>query len=144
MRALLDANVVIALLDPNHALHDKAHKWWSANQASGWASCSITENGAVRILSNPNYRKQKRSSPAHIIGLLTSFASQTSHEFWNENISLRDEKIFSREEILSSGRITDIYLLALATKHEGKLVTFDQNISLKAVRTAKPQNLTVL
>lgn len=144
MRALLDVNVVIALLDPDHALHSAAHSWWSVNQHSGWASCAITENGAVRILSNPNYSKRKRSSPADIISLLKSFTNRSDHEFWHEEISLRDEKIFMAENILSSGRITDVFLLALAAKHDGKLVTFDQNISLKAVRTAKPQNLTVL
>jgi len=144
MRALLDVNVIIALLDPDHALHGAAHEWLSVNGDAGWASCPLTENGAVRILSNPNYSKQKRSSPADIIALLSSFAKQTNHEFWLEDISLRDEKIFIPEHILSSRRITDIYLLALATKNDGKLVTFDQNISLNAIRRAKPQNLTAL
>jgi len=144
MRSLLDVNVIIPLLDPNHSLHDKAHEWWSTNRDLGWASCPITENGAVRILSHPSYNKQKRSAPADIINLLKSFASRTDHQFWPEDITLRDEEIFSREYFLSSGQLTDIYLLALATKHEGKLVTFDQNISFNAVRIAKPQNLTVL
>lgn len=144
MRSLLDVNVIIALLDPNHPLKDRAHKWWSANQASGWASCPITENGVVRIISNPNYRKHERFSPALIIGLLESFIGQTNHEFWPEGISLRDEKLFSRENILRSGQLTDTYLLALAAAHEATLVTFGQNISLAAVRVAKPQNLSVL
>jgi uncharacterized protein len=144
MRALLDVNVAIALLDPTHALHNTAHQWWSTDQGSGWASCPLTENGTVRILSNPNYSKHKRSSPDEIIGLLKSFADQTNHEFWREDISLCDEKIFSREHILSSGRITDVYLLALAVRHGGKLVTFDQNISLNAVRKATAQNLIIL
>ena len=144
MRSLLDVNVVIALLDPQHALHNRAHHWLSAHQDSGWASCAIIENGAVRILSNPNYSKQKRFSPADILELLKSFAAQTNHEFWPEDIFLRDEKIFDLKNLLSSTQLTDVYLLALATKHEGTLVTFDQNISLKAVRMAKPQNLSVL
>jgi len=144
MRALLDVNVIIALLDPDHALHGAAHEWLSLNGDAGWASCPLTENGAVRILSNPNYSKLRRSSPSEILGLLHSFAQQTKHEFWPDGISLRDEKLFSRENFLSSGKLTDIYLLGLATKQDARLVTFDQNISLKAVRTAKPQNLSVL
>lgn len=144
MRALLDINVLIALLDSDHAFHGRAHDWWTSNKSYGWASCAITENGVARIMSNPHYGKKNPLTPAAVIGALEIFSSQTDHEFWHEINSLRDEKIFSRLDILSSGRITDIYLLALATKHEGKLVTFDQNFSLKAVRIAKPQNLMVL
>ena len=144
MRALLDVNVLIALLDADHSFHSRAHSWWVSNKNSGWASCAITENAVVRIMGNPNYKKTKRFSPAAVISSLEIFSSETDHEFWHEDISLRDEKLFGREYILSSSQLTDIYLLALATKQDGKLVTFDQNISLTAVRIAKPQNLTVL
>jgi uncharacterized protein len=144
MRALLDVNVLIALLDADHAFHGRAHTWWSSNKSSGWASCAITENAVVRIMVNPGYGKKNRFTPAAVIGSLEIFATQTNHEFWPEDISLRDEKLFSREHLLTSNQLTDIYLLALAAKHGGKLVTFDQTISLKAVRSAQPQNLTAL
>jgi predicted nucleic acid-binding protein len=55
MRALLDINVVIALLDPDHAFHEQAHAWWAAQAKLGWASCPIVENGIVHIMSNPGY-----------------------------------------------------------------------------------------
>src|ERR1051325_5335966 len=100
MRALLDINVVIALLDPDHAFHEHAHQWWEANANFGWASCPISENGVVRIMSNPAYSKQTRFSPPDLIGRLQTFASQTNHEFWPDDISLRDEKIFAVERVL--------------------------------------------
>ena len=56
MRALLDVNVLIALLDAGHASHSAALRWFSANAAAGWASCPITQNGCVRILSHPKIR----------------------------------------------------------------------------------------
>ena len=144
MRALLDINVIIALLDPDHTFHDKAHAWWAANSKSGWASCPISENGVVRIMTSPAYSKQARFSPADLIGHLDAFASQTDHEFWSEDISLRDEKFFIRDRLLVSRQLTDIYLLALAAKRGGRLATFDRGISLAAVRIAKPENLAVL
>jgi uncharacterized protein len=144
MRALLDVNVLIALLDADHSFHSRAHAWWNSSKSSGWASCAITENAVARIMANPGYGKKNRLTPAAVIGSLEIFSTQTSHEFWPEDISLRDQKLFSREHILSSSQLTDIYLLALAARHGGKLVTFDQNISLDAVRIAQPQNLTVL
>ena len=41
-------------------------------------------------------------------------------------------------------QLTDIYLLALAAKHGGRLVTRDGNIPLHAVHGAKLEHLLVL
>ena len=135
MRALLDINVIIALLDPDHTFHDRAHAWWAQNQSEGWASCPITENGVVRIMSNPGYSERARFAPADLIARLGTFAAQTNHEFWPDDISLRNPEVFTPERILGSRQLTDIYLLALATKHTGRLVTFDGNISLEPARS---------
>jgi uncharacterized protein len=51
MWALFDVNVLIALFQPDHIHHQRAHQWWEAHQHLGWANCPITENGFVRILS---------------------------------------------------------------------------------------------
>jgi uncharacterized protein len=143
MRALLDVNVIIALLDPDHAFHERAHDWWATNARRGWASCPLTENGVVRIMSNPGYSQKARFTPGDLIGRLRQFAQQSNHEFWPDEISLRDKKIFITERIHSSRQITDLYLLALATKHRGRLVTFDQGILVSAVCDAKPANLCI-
>jgi len=143
MRALLDVNVIIALLDPDHTFHERAHLWWAANAKRGWASCPLTENGAVRIMSNPNYSKKARFTPADLIGHLRKFARQSEHEFWPDDISLRNEVYFVSDRIHSSRQLTDLYLLALATKHHGRLVSFDQRVPLSAVCNAKAENLCV-
>ena len=59
MIALLDANLLIALFDPAHVNHALAHTWLSANRSSGWATCPLTQNACLRILSHLNY-------PAHL------------------------------------------------------------------------------
>ena len=143
MRALLDVNVIIALLDPDHAFHERAHVWWAANMKRGWASCPVTENGVVRIISNPGYSQKMRFAPGDLIGRLRKFTGQSNHEFWPDEISLRDEKIFAAERIHSSRQLTDLYLLALAAQHQGRLVTFDQGIPVSAVSHAKASNLCV-
>ncbi len=144
MRALLDVNVVIALLDPDHAFHERAHDWWLANGKRGWASCPLTENGVVRIMSNPAYSAKARFAPGDLISRLQTFADQTNHEFWPDELSLRDGKIFLVERVHSSRQLTDIYLLALAVKRGGKLATFDQGIPLSTVRSAKAEHLFVI
>jgi len=143
MRALLDVNVIIALLDSNHAFHERAHDWWAANLKLGWASCPLTENGVVRIMSHPNYSEKARFTPGELIDRLRQFAAQSDHEFWPDEVSLRDGKLFISERIHSSRQLTDLYLLALATKRRGRLVTFDQGIPLSAVSDVKPANLCV-
>jgi toxin-antitoxin system PIN domain toxin len=141
MRGLLDVNVIIALLDPDHAFHERAHTWWASNQNHGWASCPLTENGVVRIMSHPGYSRKVQFTPADLIDRLRQFAAQSDHEFWPDDISLRDEKIVTAERIHSSRQLTDLYLLALAMMHQGRLVTFDRGIPLSGVPHAKPANL---
>lgn len=51
MRSLLDVNVLIALLDADHNSHARALAWLKAHAASGWASCPLTQNGCVRVVS---------------------------------------------------------------------------------------------
>jgi toxin-antitoxin system PIN domain toxin len=144
MRALLDVNVVIALLDPDHAFHERAHTWWAGQAKSGWASCPIVENGVVRIMSHPGYSQGARFTPGDLISRLRTFATQTDHEFWPDDVSLRDGKLFTAERIHSSRQLTDLYLLALAGKHAGRLATFDQAIAISAVCGAKAESLCVI
>jgi predicted nucleic acid-binding protein len=53
--ALLDVNVLVALFDPDHVHHELAHDWFGDHRAQGWATCPVTQNGLVRVLSNPRY-----------------------------------------------------------------------------------------
>ncbi len=55
MRALLDVNVLIALLDSNHVRHEVAGRWLEGNIQHGWATCAITQNGCLRIMSQTAY-----------------------------------------------------------------------------------------
>jgi toxin-antitoxin system PIN domain toxin len=132
------------LLDPDHAFHERAHAWWAAQAKFGWASCPIVENGVVRIMSNPGYTQGERFTPSDLISRLQTFATQTNHEFWPDDVSLRDGKLFTAERIHSSRQLTDLYLLALAGKHAGRLATFDQAISISAVCGTKVGSLCVI
>jgi len=65
-RALLDVNVLLALLDSDHVDHARASDWLDQEITAGWASCAITENGFVRILSQlatraPSHRQRPSS-----------------------------------------------------------------------------------
>ncbi len=142
MRALLDANVLIALLDTTHIHHLLARNWFAENHAFGWASCPLTENGCLRIISQPNY---SNAIPVKSALEKLNFARRTPlHEFWSDNISLLDFAIVNIEFIHSPKQLTDIYLLALAVKNGGRLISFDRKIPLSAVHGAKPEHLMAI
>jgi hypothetical protein len=143
MRALLDVNILIALLDPDHTFHNRSHSWWRDNSRNGWASCPITENGVVRIMSSNAYSKTAHFPPSEIIQRIRVFASNSDHRFWTDDVSLLDDAVFVGDRLHSSRLITDVYLLALAAKHEGCLVTFDEGIPVSAVCAVTASNLCV-
>lgn len=138
--ALLDVNVLVALFDPAHPNHEDAHRWFGKNRRRGWATCSITINGCVRVLSNPAY-PTVRTTPTEVVARLRILCSDRAHKFWTDSVSLLDETLFRPEMITGPSQITDIHLLALAVRHVGRLATLDRSIPLKAVVGAAPLHL---
>jgi toxin-antitoxin system PIN domain toxin len=135
--ALLDVNVLVALFDPDHVHHDAAHDWFGANRDAGWATCPLTENGLVRILSNTAY-SGVHEAPAAVQKRLVAFCASGEHVFWPDEVSLRDARRFRWPGTATHRHITDIYLLALATHKQGRLVTFDRAIPVAAVAGVEP------
>lgn len=140
--ALLDVNVLVALFDADHVHHEAAHSWLGTNRKSGWATCTLTENGLLRILSNTAYAGQ-RHRVADVRGWLADFCSSGGHAFWPERISIRDESLFDLSAV-THRQVTDVYLLGLAVANKGRLATLDRSIPIRAVRTAPPDSLEVV
>ena len=78
------------------------------------------------------------------MSILHAQLRESGHEFWPDDISLMDAQIFDHGRIVGPRQITDVYLLALAVKHGGRLVAFDQAIPLAAVRQAEPRHLVAI
>jgi len=109
---------------------------------SGWASCAITANGFVRIISQPRYPSPIAAAEA--IGMLSRAANGGPHEFWACDVSLLDPKIVDSSRLHGPRQVTDAYPLALAVAHGGRFVTFDHSVSLTTVYGATEDHLTVL
>jgi len=142
VRALFDVNVLIALLDADHVGHEIATSWFATNLEHGWASCPITENGTARIMASAGY-----TNPLPVAAILQrlGMAKATKHHrFWSDHVSLTDVEVFNPSELLGPKQITDRYLLALAVKNNGRLVTFDQGIRPTAVIGAAAEHLVQL
>lgn len=142
MRALLDVNVLIALLDQDHAMHVQAQRWFAARVANGWASCPITQNGCVRIMAHPNYPNPLKV--AAIMERLGEATSRSEHEFWPDDISVLDARVVDRNRIHGPRQVTDLYLLALAVHHGGCFASFDGSIPRTGVRGVERRHLVTL
>ena len=85
MICLPDVNVLIALHDPAHLGHEKAHSWFQATGRHGWATCPLNGNGFVRLLSQPQYPNNVGSvaTALHILhNRVETYAD--SHLFWHD------------------------------------------------------------
>jgi toxin-antitoxin system PIN domain toxin len=143
-RNLIDVNVLIALLDPVHPAHAKAHLWADTAQG-GYATCPIVQNGVFRIMTQPAYANG--GTPLSLSVVMDAFVktiANIDHELWGEPLSLADTTVFDRRFIHGPRQLTDIYLLGLAVQKQGRLVTLDRNIPLQTVRGATPAHMLVL
>jgi toxin-antitoxin system PIN domain toxin len=146
MRALLDVNVLIALLDAGHVHHAAAGRWLDSHladgPAAGWASCPLTQNGCLRILSNRAYpRPQPVAAGA---ARLAETAATPHHAFWPDDLSVLEPARFAHDRWLDSRQITDAYLLALAVHRGGVFVTLDHGIDISLVTGATPRHLVTI
>lgn len=142
MRALLDVNVLIALHDCEHVHHDQAVEWLDAHIQQGWASSPLTQNGCLRIMSQAAYSNPQPL--ATLVNMLQSSITAAWHQLWPDDISILDAAHFRHAHIHSSRQLTDLYLLGLAVKHQGRLISFDQRIPLSAVHGAGPEHMVIL
>ena len=126
MTYLLDINVLAALFDNSHVNHDAAHAWFGRTGSLSWATCPLTENGCVRVLSSPSY-PTVLATPTEILGRLARFCALPGHVFWSDDISLATAlDTDTRARLQGCQQVTDFYLAALAAhKTGGRLATFD-------------------
>ena len=131
-RYLLDVNVLIALIDPAHVQHDRAHDWFAAKGKKAWATCPLTENGVLRIVGHARYPNSP-GTPAAVAELIATLRSLGGHEFWPDDVTLFDQQRIDTARLLDSSQVTDTYLLAQAVAHGGQLATFNRHLVIDAV-----------
>jgi len=142
MRALLDINVLLALLDADHVDHARARDWLSREIRYGWASCALTQNGFVRVISQPKYPSPV--SPFEAVQRLRRATNTEFHEFWPCSVSLLEGRRVNSSHLQGPRQVTDVYLLALAVEHGGRFVTFDGSIPLLAAPGSGRGHLVVI
>ena len=119
MTALLDANVLIALVVSDHVHHDAAETWLSGADAR-FATCPITQGNLVRLLV-----REGQTAPA-AREFVNAIADDPRHEFWPDDVSFTDVELAG---VIGHRQVTDAYLAALTRRHQGRVVTFDQGLA---------------
>ena len=130
-RYLLDLNALIALLDVDHVHYRSIQRWFDATGNEDWGLCPLTEAGFVRVTTNPAYCGVTRTI-AQATAMLAELASHRGCRYWpiTESWSSLTAPFVSR--IFGHQQITDAYLLGLAIREGGVLVTFDRAIRFLA------------
>ncbi len=124
MTALLDVSVLIALAWPHHVHHDAARAWFSEGQRNGWATCTLTEAGFVRVSCNPS-AMQHNITPLHAVSILEELMEEGDHTFWPMDWSIVDLPDSIGARLQGYRQVTDAVLLATAMQRGGQLATLD-------------------
>ena len=131
MRALLDVNVWVALFDDAHQFSDRANAFIETRGVR-IATYPLVESGVIRVLSLPSYGRRSGLPIQRVRERLQRACATLDHEFWPDDISLRDGARVNFNRVQGHHPITDLYLLALAVHRGGCLTSFDQAIALSS------------
>ena len=140
MRALLDVNALIALLDEEHVHHAEIVGWLTRgeNLPHGFATCAITQLGLIRVMSGKSYY---RPFATHEAAAQLEQITRKGHRYLGIPMPCEGSV---RWKVTASAQSTDAMLLATAVAHGCRLVTFDKAIPLGTVQGARRDHLVLL
>jgi toxin-antitoxin system PIN domain toxin len=121
-RHLLDVNLLIALTEEGHASYRTAWKWFETPRLK-WGLCAFSEAGYLRITSNPAVGGYSIAEAARVLAVLTR---RPGYRYWPITDSWAPLVEPFGERVYGHQQITDAYLLGLAVKNSGVLVTLDK------------------
>lgn len=130
-KSLLDLNVLIALTDPEHQHHQKARNWLASAGGERLGICPLTESGFLRVTTNPASHIGPRTLE-HAVAILQVLKGRDDYWYCPIDESWVTLTAGFAARIYGHQQVTDAYLLGLAIKEKGVLVTFDKGIRLMA------------
>ena len=120
---LVDANVLIALLVPDHQHHGAAESWMDGlEDADLIASDPVVEGALTR------YAVRIGHSAAQVQRTLRRVHEIARWRFWPDDLPYADSDLST---VRGHRQVTDSYLASLARHHGGRLVTFDRALAAR-------------
>jgi uncharacterized protein len=139
--SLLDVNVLIALAYEWHVGHSLVQGWFRESTGT-WATCALTESGFARIACNPS-AIERSAKVREALRMLSTMTLRPGYRFWPMDITFSEAVQPFQERLFGHRQVTDAYLLGLAIKNKGRLVTLDRGIEVLAGESYR-QYVTVL
>ena len=125
---LLDVNVLVAMIWPEHIHHEVVRRWLGGHRAEGWASCPVTQAGFVRVSAQPVLGGVAQGVQYGLRALEKNCA-ESRHVFWTQDSPVVEMLPEIRERLGGHQQLTDAILLDLAIRKGGRLVTLDQRVA---------------
>ena len=122
MSWLLDGNVLVAAMLPDHMHHERVHDWLATIKGDSFATCPVTEGTLLRM----HMIHGRDKSAAAAWAALASVRAHPAHVFWPENFSYTE---IQPARLTGHRQLTDAWLAELARRHGGKLATLDEPLS---------------
>ncbi len=117
---LLDSNILIALVTPEHSLNPRAAAWF--RKGHRFATCPITQEALFRFHLRAGVDATAKSAKL----LLEAISALPMPEFWPDDVSYLE---LPSARISGHKQVTDAYLVLLARSHGGTLVTMNQALA---------------
>jgi toxin-antitoxin system PIN domain toxin len=116
---LLDANVLIALVDSDHVHHQPAGDWFSSHHEM-FATCPITQGALIRHLLRAGH------SAGDIGMALDRIQALPRHDFWPDDVPFTNGVLVG---LVGHRQVTDAYLCHLARGRSCHVATFDRALA---------------
>jgi len=136
---LLDVNVLVALTHEDHQHHLLVMNWFD-RPGLQWSLCPFSEAGFLRVATNPKVGNHSVNEATEV---LASLREHPGYSFWPVSDDWATLTASFQQRVFGHQQITDAYLLGLAVKEDGTLVTMDKAIRYLA-GTRCSQNVLLL
>ena len=120
---------MIALTDVDHEHYAEATQWLDGPGCHDWGVCALTGAGLLRLLTNPSVGSLSVKEAGKV---LASLIGHPGYRFWPITDDWATLTAPFIERVFGHQQITDAYLLGLAVKEDGILVTMDKGIRYMA------------
>lgn len=115
---LLDGNVLVALVVPEHVHHSAARSWF--RDSGEFATCPTVQGTLLRLL----LRQGTRVADAR--AALLAVVGHPRHHQWLDDLSYVDVDL---AHVLGHRQVTDAYLIQLVRARGGRLATLDRGLA---------------
>lgn len=122
-------NVLVALSETEHVHHKVVAQWFDTEGHRNWGVCPFIEAGFLRLMTNPQVGGHSLEKALKLLSAaysLPGFSFWGIHDSWASLANPIAARVFGHQQV------TDAYLLGLAIKEKGVLVSLDTGLNYLA------------